>query len=341
MRALLIAVLWLLAPAAALAAPAGQDEFLQGLALDYQPEGQPDYQAAAAFYEQAAALGSREALLALARLSAPDRPLWQSPEAWGQRLRAAAAAGWPEAAYYLAQSLESGFINPRPDDEPPLSLYIQAASAGFGPAALRLGRLYRQGGADLAQPDKGRAAMWFLVAAENQETEAYLALGQLYYESDPEAAIDWLSRSPDPQAAWLLGQLYLSQRRVVEALSSFSSAADRGHAPSHLALGLLNLENDYGLRPDPRQAIRHLKVAAQAGLAEGAYHLAQMFLHGRATPKDPITGAYWLHRAAEKDFPGAAVEYERLSGNFSAGQKKRLERMIEEDKVPSMRAPAQ
>jgi TPR repeat protein len=74
-----------------------------------------------------------------------------------------------------------------------------------------------------------------------------------------------------------------------------------------------------------------------ADLPEGAYQLAHMFMAGLATPKDPITGAFWLNRAAEKGHERARSEYKKLELTFTPGQHKRMERMIREGVAPTSR----
>ncbi len=339
---LLMALLALLAPALAPPPLAAQDpsaaqaEFLAGLALEYRPESSPDYQAAARHYQAAVAAGSREALLALARLSEPGGPLWQSPEVWRDHLLAAARAGWPEAAWQLAEALEKKTLT----GLNPTTYYFQAAAAGVAPAARRLGELYLAGQGGLPR-DESQAALWFTVAAENHDPAAALALGRFFYEKNPAAARRWLEQAQDPEADYLLGDLYLRDRRFIEALNAYTRAADRNYPPAHLALGLLDLDNDFGRRPNPREALRHFKIAAQADLPEGSYQLARMYLTGQATPKDTITGAFWLHRAAAGGHDQARAELDKLTRNFTAGQQKRLDRMIEEGVAPTTQTPVQ
>jgi len=313
----------------------GLADYLAGLALEYKTEGDPDYQGAFSLYQTAAKAGSREAALALARLSEPGGQLGQTPEQWRDYLAAASKAGWPEAAFTLAQGLEQGLFNSgglKPGD-----YYFQAALAGHPQASRRLGELYLQ---DESQArDESLGAMWLAVAVGNHDVEAALALGRLYYQKNPPAARHWLEKAAAPEASYLLGQLYLSDKRFVEAVSAFTVAADQNYAPAHLALGLINLDNDFGLRPKAREALKHFKVAAQGGLPEGAYQLGHMYLAGQATPKDTITGAFWLYRAASGGHREAMGEYEKLTHNFSVGQKKRLERMIAEGLPESAQSP--
>ena len=316
----------------------GREELLSAMALEYRPDALPDYQAAAARYRAAAAAGSREAWLGLVRLTEPGGPLWSGPEPWRENLLAASRAGWPEAAFQLAQALEKQTVPA--DGLDPMQFYVQAAAAGFGPAALRLGEIYLEGGSGLAR-DERQASIWLAVAAENHEAAAGLALGKMYYDTNPAAAARWLERANSPEGGYLLGQLYLKDKRSIEAVAAFTASADQGYPPAHLALGLINLDNDFGRKPNPREALKYLKIAAQADLPEGSYQLARMYLTGTATPKDPITGAYWLHRAAARGHEKAGDEYDKLVYNFSVGQKKRLERMIEDDSVPGMQTPVQ
>jgi|GEM_PF-2199404 len=315
---------------------AAQAEFLAGLALEYRPEAAPDYAGAAGHYRAAATAGSREALLALARLSRPNGPLWTKAETWRDHLAEAARAGWAEAAFELAEALEQKLV----EGLNPINYYFQAAAAGHGPAALRLGQLYLDGAPGLPQ-DRRQGLIWLSLAAENHEPRAALILGRLYYPGQPEVARHWLEKAQSPEAAYMLGQIYLSDKRYIEAVSSLTVAADQHYPPAHLALGLLDLDNDFGRKTNPREALRHFKIAAQADLPEGAYRLALMYLTGQATPKDNITGAFWLHRAADLGYEPARPEYDKLIYNFTVGQKKRLDRMIEEGLAPTTQTPVQ
>lgn len=334
---LLLAIMLTAAPALAQGQSA-LEEFMAGLALEYRPESAPDYQGAAARYQAAAALGSREALLGLTRLYGPGSPLWTGPELWREHLLAACRAGWPEAAFQLAEAVEKQTVSA--DGLSPVQLYGQAASAGYGPAALRLGLMYLEGARGLASNEE-QAALWLAVAAENHEPAAGLALGRMYYEKNPAAATRWLELANSPEAGYLLGELYLKDKRFIEAVAAFTTSADQGYPQAHLALGLLSLDNEFGRKLNPREALKHLKIAAQADIPEGSYQLARMYLTGTATPKDPITGAYWLNRAAVRGHEKAREEYDKLVYNFSVGHKKRLERMIEDDSVPGMQTPVQ
>lgn len=332
-------ILWLLTlilvfyPSNTRAEAGAQQQYLSGLALEYNPETIPDYSAIGRHYQAAATGGSREARLALARLSEPGGPLDQGPQVWRERLMAATEAGWPEAAYRLGEALEQGLLPADPRLNP-ASLYLQAAMAGHGPAAWRLGESYYKSQAG-SGPDEGRAVIWLSLAATNGVEEAALSLGRLYYKKNPQVAMTWLERTTSAEGAYLAGQLYLESGRAIEAIASLASAADRGHASAHLALGLIYTDNDFGVRTNPRVALRHFKIAGQAGLAEGCYQLAQMYLWGRATPKDPITGAFWLHQAASGGHETAGGELDKLKINFSIGRLKRLERMIEEGVAPT------
>ncbi|MDR2947392.1 MAG: sel1 repeat family protein, partial [Candidatus Adiutrix sp.] len=241
-------------------------------------------------------------------------------------------------AFSLAEALEKQTVPA--NGLSPLPLYMQAASAGYGPAALRLGRMYLEGAVGLT-PDARQAALWLVVAAENHEAAAGLELGKMFRTADPSAATRWLERADSPEASYLLGELYLQDKRFIEAVSAFTASADQGYPEANLALGLLNLDNDFGRKTNPREALKYLKIAAQADLPEGSYNLAKMYLAGAATPKDPITAAYWLNRAAVHGHPQAREEYEKLTYNFSVGHKKRLERMIEDNSVPGMQTPVQ
>ena len=328
-RAALLALLWA-APAAQAQLDRGPawTEFLAGLNLEHRTP--PEAAGAREHYQAAARAGSREALLGLARLHGPGGPLWQGPDLWRDRLLAAARAGWAEAAFTLAESLEEKTVS----GLEPAPFYLQAAAAGHPAAAHRLAALYDEGAGGLPR-DPDQAFFWLTVAAAWDDRDAALDLGRYYYEKAPEEAVAWLEKSGRPEALYWLGEIHLRNRRFPEALAAFAKAAEAGRPEAHLALGLLSLDNDFGRRSDPRAALRHFKMSAD--LPEGAYRLAHMFLAGLATPKDPITGAFWLHRAAEKGHDLARAEYDKLELAFTPGQRKRLERMIEEGLAPTTR----
>jgi len=324
--AVLLILCWA-APAAAQTDPAWTG-FLAGLALEYRTP--PDAVGARDHYLGAARAGSREALLGLARLHGPESPLWQGPELWRDHLLAAARAGWAEAAFTLGEALEKKTVS----GLDPVPFYLKAAAAGHPAAAHRLAALYDEGAGGLTR-DPAQALMWLTVAASGEDREAALELGRHFYQKNQETAAVWLEKSGLPEALYWLGEIHLRNRRASEAWEAFTRAAEAGRIEAHLALGLLNLDNDFGRRPDPRAALRHFKMAAD--LPEGAYRLGHMFLAGLATPKDPITGAFWLKRAAEKGHDRARAEYDKLWLTLSPGQQKRLERMIEEGLAPTTR----
>ena len=326
-RAVLAALLWA-APAAQAQSGPAWTEFLAGLAREHRIP--PEAAGAREHYLAAARAGSREALLGLARLHGPEGPLWQGPDLWRDHLLAAARAGWAEAAADLAESLEKKAV---PGLEA-ATFYLQAAAAGHPGAAHRLAILYDEGAGGL-QRDSSQALLWLTVAAASGHQEAALELGRHHFKKHPEEAMVWLEKSGAPEALYWLGEIHLGNRHLPEALAAFTQAARAGRPEAHLALGLLNLDNDFGRRPDSRAALRHFKMAAD--LPEGAYQLGRMFLAGLATPKDPITGAFWLNRAAEMGHDRARSEYEKLELILSPGQHKRLARMIEEGLPPTAR----
>ncbi len=335
---LLMCCLWAPATLSAQNHKEAQKELLSGLALEYRAEGPPDYKGAQMHYENAAAAGSREALLALARLARPGSQAENTIIDYALRLQKASRAGWVEAAFELGQLLEN---NPEVKAEmPPASYYFQGAAAGHPGAARRLGEMYLNGEGGLVQDEK-QGILWLTVAAENFDPGAAETLGLFFYQKNPEVAMRWLAHADTAEAAYWLGEAYLLEGRKVEAMARLTQAADQDFPPAHLSLGKLNLTSDFGRKANPRAALRHFKIAAQAYLPEACYHLAQMYLTGQATPKDTITGAFWLYQAAALGYEKARPEYETWRYNLTEGQLKRLERMIEEKVAPTTQTPVQ
>ena len=312
------------------AQPAWTNDFLKGLALEFKGQGEPDLNGAVALYEKAESAGSTEALRRLFYLKGPLGPLWAGPEQWQPWLYKAAQKDWPEAHYQMGAALEKKLYPAGKSS--PYDWYYKAALNGHGPAALRLGEYYLQ--------NKDRQGlMWLALAAQMGQDKAALSLGKYYLETDILAAENWLKKSqalkPEPETLSTLATLLFKQGRNVEAETALKQAAQMGYPPANLELGFLALQNKLGQKANPREALRHFKIAAAAALPEGAYQLAQMYLAGQATPKDAITAAYWFDEAKRLGHPKAADRFNDLFQNFSQGQKSRLKRMID-DKAPPL-----
>jgi len=145
-----------------------------------------------------------------------------------------------------------------------------AAATGQVAAARLLGLALLERGEDAA------ARGWLHRAAEAGDGAAQLALGKLLYRRPADA----------PAAAMWLAQ-----------------AVVHGQPAAAHYLGLLHKNGAPGLAADGAEAERWLRVAAEAGIPDSQFLLAQMLL-----PADPAQARGWLEKAAEQEHPEAAQQ---------------------------------
>lgn len=159
------------------------------------------------------------------------------------------------------------------------NLALPRAQAGDAAAQTLLGEIYSRGlGVAL---DEQEAEKWYAMAAEQGVAEAQLqvALAELEREAGSERG-----------------------RQLMKA------AAEAGHSRAMFNHAQLLLTD----RPGPggqMQAFEFFLRAAQAGIADAQYAIAQYYL--QATPPafyDPAAGRQWLQRAARLGFDSAQFE---------------------------------
>lgn len=74
----------------------------------------------------------------------------------------------------------------------------------------------------------------------------------------------------------------------------------------------LLLRKGQGVEKDPKEALKMMGQAADAGLVTAQADLGDMLLKGDAGPPDPTAAAPWLARAAEGGHPLAAYQLAQL-----------------------------
>lgn len=122
-----------------------------------------------------------------------------------------------------------------------------------------------------AASDYAGAMHWLRRAAEEGLLRAQLDLGGIYYagghglQADARQACDW-----------------------------FSKAAAQGSKEAEVFLGLLHYEGRLGQK-DAETAMKHWRVAAEAGIAEGQYRLGRLLAQEDQTRQE---GVDWLVKAS-------------------------------------------
>lgn len=101
------------------------------------------------------------------------------------------------------------------------------------------------------------------------------------------------------EAQVLLGQLRLDDGNAPLALRWFEAAAGAGHPPAINMVGRC-FEKGWGVGPDPAEAARHYRRAAELGLDWGQFNLANLVLYGLGAPRDRPQAFGWYGRAARQ-----------------------------------------
>ncbi|WKB55467.1 tetratricopeptide repeat protein [Eleftheria terrae] len=114
----------------------------------------------------------------------------------------------------------------------------------------------------------------------------------------------------DPQAELAAGKRLLLQAgadagAVQAGLLHLQAAADEGLPAAAYHLGLLYRRGAPGVPADAAAAERWLVMAAQAGLPQAQFALAQALRAPAGGPAREAEARHWLERAAEQELPEA------------------------------------
>ena len=248
--------------------------------------------------------------------------------------RQAAEQGSPEGAYNFAVCLERGWGAVQSANQA-FSFYTRAAEAGRPEARLARARLLYTGvkeekgdagtrPAIPAEPEKAlnelrRLSAENFVPAKFELVPAKFELARLL-ASDRErrksCAAELRARleeyaaqpNPEPKALLLLAEC---RRDGVGGSPSMEHAADAVERAMMLgdadakALYARILEYGHGRRPDPEQAFRLTKEAAEAGSRPALLRLGDYKLTGDHLPHDPGGAVECFRRAADAGYPPA------------------------------------
>ncbi len=114
-----------------------------------------------------------------------------------------------------------------------------------------------------------------------------------------------------------------SEAKYAQAIALWQKLASEGHAPSMVALGLLQDRghSDAKIPVNTKEALTWFRKGAELGHRDGMYHLGRMLVHGRGNAtgkKHADTAAVWFRKAADLGQHDAqyalGVLYERGEG---------------------------
>ena len=191
------------------------------------------------------------------------------------RLREAATGGNRDAMLALGDASLFNFAG-RGTLAAAEEYYLRAYALGDARAAYRLGTMYASGRG--VAVDLAVATRWYRLAAEAGLPAGQHALGLTWWEGHY-----WTGRALEGSYS--------------EAVRLFELAAERGHSPSYLYLGLA-LDYGYGVAPDPLLAEAWYERAIEAGNVEAMYRLAELAASDRAVEPDPARALHLLKAAA-------------------------------------------
>jgi TPR repeat protein len=198
------------------------------------------------------------------------------------RLREAAAGGNRDAMLALGDVSLFNFAG-RGALAAAEEYYLRAYAMGDARAAFRLGSMYAAGRG--VPVDRAVATRWYRLAAEVGLPAGQHALGLTWWRGHYWTGLA-LEGSYD------------------EAVRLFELAAQGGHAPSFLYLGLA-LDHGYGVEPDPLLAEEWYERAIEAGDVEAMVRLAELVASDRVPNADPARARDLLESAAVLGSPDA------------------------------------
>ena len=285
-----------------------------------------DPAAAAEFYRKSAAGGNSQAMYNLARLHERGDGVSKDMVEAVKWFRAAAAKGHKDAVLRVAQIDAS--------QPPPSSTTSTVAKAA--PISPLASNLTPRASADQfelgldhydgrkGRPiDRGEAAKWFRLAADQGHAAAQNLLGHMYRSgqgvaTDYSEARKWLDKSVangNVDAISNIGLLYQFGQGVVQndvlAVQHFRKAANAGSAWGMHNLGWM-MENGRGVFRDPSAAAEMYRKSANAGNTTAMFRLARLYERGEGVKKDDSEALRWFRMAATGGHKEAAQRVAQL-----------------------------
>lgn len=125
------------------------------------------------------------------------------------------------------------------------------------------------------------------------------------HQAEAEQTLLKAARDDQGLAQNAIGQVYLSQANVKEALVWLERAAQHNSAAAAVTLGKLYLRGEQGIAKNYKQALYWFKPAAQAGDAAAAYYLGLIYKNGYGQPVNAVEAVKWFKVGAEQQQPNA------------------------------------
>ncbi|MBY8824961.1 tetratricopeptide repeat protein [Sphingomonas colocasiae] len=214
--------------------------------------------------------------------------------------RAAVDRDYPPAMINLAAMLLAGANGDDAVNRQAAALVRRAADAGSPDGLFNMGHLSETG---LGVPkDMAEAQRWYRLAADRKDSRAMLRLGQIHADGIGGVARDdaegarWMAQGVKPMLGigMAMNEIYAGIYRLDDAgrRAEFARAAEKDPG---LALKL-GMHLAYAKNParNPGEALRFLRIAADAGSPIAALVIGVMHAEGDGVPRNDVEAIKWL-----------------------------------------------
>jgi TPR repeat protein len=181
-------------------------------------------------------------------------------------------ASWPAAAGPLEDGIAA--YNAGNFDKAVQLLQPLAEKSNSAPAQEKIGRMYHRGRG--LPKDAGKAAEWYLKAAQGGDAAAAARLGSMYRIGEG------VPRDLNQAAKW------------------YATGASRGNALAQVGLGFMSMEG-IGTPVDFKSAAGWFNKATDQGDASAMLALGTLFELGKGIPKDLVQAYKWYSLATVDD----------------------------------------
>lgn len=252
----------------------------QAWSYAYPDSGEPDYAAARPLFEQAAELGSADALNELGLLYNDGKGVEQDYEKARTYYEQAAELGNMYALFNLAWMYENG-QGVAVDMTKAVDYYEQAGELGNTDALFNLGWMYENGQG--VPQDMSMALAWYEMAAKRGNAAAAYQAAEICRFGDG-VEID-----------------------TAKAVGFLELAADLDHSDALFALGYLYAYGE-GVEQDYAKAKEYYERAAALGSYMAMNNLGVMYENARGVEKNLEMARYWYERADAQKCIGTLLD---------------------------------
>jgi uncharacterized protein len=324
--------------------------FMGTVAPETRDEAENWLRLAAQSYRKAAEKGDALAQFSLGKLYLAGDGVKQDYAEAQKWLQRAADQGNVDAIEKLGDLYNFG-LGVTKNSTQALTLYRRAAETGDAQAQADLGIRLEGFEAGAIEQNFDEAAKWLRKAAEQGNASAQSNLSTAYFQGkgvpkSTEEELRWLQKAAGHEecdlvvenARYDLGVLNRSgglEKEIIpngrEAVQWFEKAVECGGLgfglPSHQLADMFKTGD--GVVQDYEEAVKWLRIDAEAGAAYSQFDLAEMYRDGLGVPQDYVAAHMWFNLAARAEFwrLQAGGERDRLAAQMTNEQINEAQRL--------------